>query len=346
MYEKNLVIINNEKILKDENNFFCENIDIKSITEDLGKKFKVTFIARKVKQLSNKRKINFSNIYIASNLFLFLINIFNTFKKEKKIYLIISITPYTFFSFIFLFLFKKKIFIYLRSNGHEEYKAKFGFIGPIIYHIMFKAATFRSSTIIISCQDRLFTKKKSHLVFPSEINSLWLENKKKSTLDKARLLYVGRIRVEKGIFSLVKILNEINLNFELSILGGKIEKFDKKNIARSKITFYPFQNETSSLISFYDKCNIFILPSFTEAHPKVVDESLARGKPVVIFEDIKHIIQNKEGIFVSKRNAESLKETIDFIMQNYQNIQEKMKKNKLPTKQEFILQMSNILSSN
>ena len=104
MYEKNLVIINNEKILKEENNFFCENIDIKSIIEDLDKKFNIIFIARKVKKLDNKRKINFSYISVASNIFLFLLNIFKTFKKEKTIYLIISITPYTFLSCIFLFL--------------------------------------------------------------------------------------------------------------------------------------------------------------------------------------------------------------------------------------------------
>ena len=94
----------------------------------------------------------------------------------------------------------------------------------------------------------------------------------------------------------------------------------------------------------YDDHNFTILPSFTEAHPKVVDESLARARPVIIFEEINHIIQNKHGIFVSKRDAKSLSETIEFIMSNYSNIQEKMKKNKLPTKQVFISQITQVLS--
>ena len=98
------------------------------------------------------------------------------------------------------------------------------------------------------------------------------------------------------------------------------------------------------MIKNYDNHNITILPSFTEAHPKVVDESLARARPVIIFEEINHIIQNRYGMFVSKRNAKSLLETIEFIMNNYSNIQEKMKKNKLPTKQEFISQITQILS--
>ena len=40
-----------------------------------------------------------------------LFNIFKTFKQKEKNYLIISITPYTFFAYLILFIFKKKIFL-------------------------------------------------------------------------------------------------------------------------------------------------------------------------------------------------------------------------------------------
>ena len=76
----------------------------------------------------------------------------------------------------------------------------------------------------------------------------------------------------------------------------------------------------------------------------MVDESLARARPVIIFEEIKHIIQNRIGVFVTKRNAKALSKIIEFIMSNYSNIQENMKKNKLPTKQKFISQLTQILS--
>ena len=339
MPKKDLVILNNEKIENKENVFYCDNIDIKSIPEDLNKNFNVTLIGRKTSKLFRKREINITNIKVSTNIFLFLFNIYKTFKKKNITYLIISITPYTFFSYILLFLFKKKTFIYLRSDGYKEYKAILGLIGPIIYHIMFKVVTFKSN--IISCQEQLFTKRKSHIVFPSEINSLWLENKKEPQLDIPRLLYVGRIKVEKGIFSLIKILKKVNLDFQLAITGEE----NKKGLESKKIIFYPFQNETISLINIYDKCNIFILPSFTEAHPKVIDESLARERPVIIFEDIKHIIQNREGIFVSKRDTDSLLKKINYIMKNYSKIQKSMSKNNLPTKKNFIESMCSILNS-
>ena len=40
-----------------------------------------------------------------------------------------------------------------------------------------------------------------------------------------------------------------------------------------------------------------ILPSYTEATPYVVDEALARKRPVIIFDDISYIVIDKKGIF-------------------------------------------------
>ena len=76
-----------------------------------------------------------------------------------------------------------------------------------------------------------------------------------------------------------------------------------------------------------------------------VDTTARTVTRVIIFEDIKHIVQNRKGIFVSKRNAASLEESINFIINNYENIQESMSKNSLPTKKDFILKLSNILGS-
>ena len=339
MFYKDLVIINNEKISNEKDGFYCDNIDMKSIPEDLNKNFNVTIIARNSK-IKRTRQINLEKVETSSNIFAFLSSILKTFKKSNASYLIISITPYTFFSYLFLFFFRKKVFIYLRSNGYEEYKVILGFIGPAIYHIMFKIVTFKSN--IITCQERLFSKGKSDIVFPSELNSLWLENIQKPLLDKPRLLYIGRVKVEKGIFSLLKIFDEIAIDTHLSVVG----KNENEISHNKKVSYIGYGYDAPTLIKIYDNHNISILPSFTEAHPKVIDESLARVRPVIIFEEIEHIIQNRKGIFVVKRNVKSLLETIDFIMKNYIIIQESITKNKLPTKKEFISQMSSILNSN
>lgn len=336
--KKKIVIINKEKISKKDNSFFCDNIDLKTIPEGLSKNFDVSVIAVKSK-IERSHKISLGDIQTTSNIFNFLFTIYKTFKHKDANYLVISVTPYSFFAYLLLFIFRKKIFIYLRSNGYEEYKVILGFFGYLIYHIMYLTVTFKSK--IITCQERLVKNKKYDLVFPSELDDIWLQNYKEPLIDKPRLLYVGRIKVEKGIFSLIKILEEIN-NGDLSLsIAGKDEdhKIDNK-----KINLLGFAHNLSSLIKIYDEHNITILPSYTEAHPKVVDESLARARPVIIFEEISYIIKDKQGLFVSKRNSKSLLSTIKFIMENYSDIQENIKKNKLPTKQQFISKIENILN--
>ena len=336
MKKENLVLISNEKINKSDSGYFCENIDIKSTAEGFNDSFDVLVIARESKD-KKFNPINLENIITSSNIIGFLINIFGTFKDKNTKYLLISITPYTFFACIFLSIFKKKIFIYLRSNGYEEYRVIFGFWGPAIYHFMYSFVIPKSTVIV--CQKKLAKKNESHLVFPSQLDRRWLENHKSPMLDKPRLLYVGRMKIEKGIFSLLEIYKKLDNNVELSIVGSlnDLEKVNKK------INFIGYVNDINKLINIYDNHNIFILPSFTEAHPQVLYESLARLRPVVIFEEISHVIKNQQGIFVSKRDAQSLLSTIEFVMNNYKDIQDSIKKNKLPTKQEFISQMYKIL---
>jgi len=279
--DKKLVIINKEKIFEKNNGFYCDNVDMKSIAEGFSKNFNTSLIAKKT-NIKRFHKINLENIEIASNIFTFLFSIFKTFKDKKINYLLISITPHTFFAYLLLFIFRKKIFVYLRSNGYEEYKAILGFIGPVIYYVMYTFVTFKSN--IITCQKRLVKNKHYNLVFPSELDTNWLKNITKPLLDKPRLLYVGRIKVEKGVFSLFKIFDEITDDVELTIVGNT-EDLKTNN---KKINFFGFKENVSALIKTYDNHNITILPSFTEAHPKVVDESLARGRPVIIFEEINH----------------------------------------------------------
>ena len=334
-----LVIINNESAYNNNNLFFCDNIDIKTIPEGLGENIEVSMILRK-SNIERSHQINLSKIILASNIFTFLFNIFKTFKKKETNYLLISITPYTFFAYLLLFIFRKKVFLYLRSNGHKEYKVIFGFIGSLIYHMMYVFVTFKTNIIV--CERKLVNKKKINLVYPSQLDIHWSKNIEEPLLDKPRLLYVGRIKIEKGIFSLIEIIEAMDVDVELSIAG----KPKSLKLHNKKINYFGYENNADALRKIYDGHNIFILPSFTESHPQALDESLARKRPVILFEEISHVIQNRQGIFVSKRNARSLTQTIEFIMSNYSNIQVAMEKNKLPTKQKFISQMTNILSQN
>ena len=88
-------------------------------------------------------------------------------------------------------------------------------------------------------------------------------------------------------------------------------------------------------MTIYDSSKIFILPSYTEGFPKVISESLARLKPVIIFEEIKHVLNDRNGIFICKRNEKSIKKTLNYILKNYKNIQNKIIRNNFYTKENF-----------
>jgi len=336
MSYKNLIIINNEKIFKENNSFYCDNLDLKILPEELNEYHEVQYIVRS----SNKKgsqKINLKNIKVASNILKFIYYAFKTFKIPNVSYLLVCITPYTFLSFLILFLFRKRVFVYLFSSGHDEYKHILGSWSVWIYHIMYTIVTSNSKVIV--CHERLY-KKKSHLVYISRLNDEWIENQKSASLDKVRFLYVGRMSPEKGIFEFLKTFDKIKFDAELSIVGNS----ENKKILNKNIKLLGYIADPKSLINIYDKHNIMVLPSFTEGTPYTVDESLSRKRPVIIFEDIAYIVRDKKGIFVSKRDIDSLSKTTKYIMDNYLEIQKKMEKNVLPTKKTMIKQISDIIN--
>ena len=328
--KKKLFIFSNESISVENEKFYCDNLDLKSTPEGLNRKFEVNLVGRK----SNKKRsheIKLKKIKVFNNIFSYLSEVKSASKNDDSKFLIISISPYTFLISIFLKIFGQKPIVYLRSDGYGEYKAILGRIGPPIYHLMFSITGAISN--LISCRDYILRGKKGKLINPSQLDSVWLRQPKNTEIRNFKLLYVGRIRVEKGIFALSELIRN-KRDISLTIIGA--EKGSSSKINQSNIKIFPTQSNKTKLIKHYDDNNIFVLPSFTEGHPMVLLEALARRRPVVIFEDIKHVIGDKKGIFVTKRNFLSFLGTLNNIKKNYKKIQKDMKKNKLPTYKEFI----------
>ena len=332
--KKKLFIFSNENIFLQNEKFFCDNIDLKSSPEGLNKKFEVNLFGRK----SSKRRaheIKLKRIRVFSNIFSYLWEVIKSTKIENTKYLVISISPYTFLISLLLKCFGKTPIIYLRSDGYGEYKAILGSVGKIIYHLMFSLISLISN--LISCRDYILRGKKGKVVYPSQLDSVWFKKPKKPEGKKFKLLYVGRIRIEKGIFSLVNLIKN-KRDISLTIVGA--EKNTSYKINQSNVVIQLTQSNKARLIKYYDDHNVFILPSYTEGHPMVLLEALARRRPVIIFDEIKHVIGDKKGIFVAKRNFLNFFGVLNYIKKNYKKIQKEMMKNKLSTNKEFIEKFS------
>ena len=328
--KKKLFIFSNESISIEDSKYYCDNLDLKSTPEGLNKKFEVNLLGRKsFKKRSHEIKLK--RIKVFTNIFSYLSEVKNATRNKDSKFLIISISPYTFLVSLFIKILGGKPIVYLRSDGFGEYKAILGKIGPLIYHFMFNIIGTISN--LISCRDYILRGKKGKLINPSQLDSVWLRQPKNIEIKNFKLLYVGRVRVEKGIFALSELIRN-KRDIALTIIGA--EKGSSNKINQSNIKIFPTQSNKTKLIKYYDDHNIFVLPSFTEGHPMVLLEALARRRPVVIFDEIKHVIGDKKGIFVTKRNFLSFLGTLNNIKKNYKKIQKDMKKNKLPTNKEFI----------
>ena len=327
----NLCIIGNEKIFSKNNDFYSANIDFKTISEGLNFFFNIKLIARKSYQNENF-KLNLKSVSLSSNIIEFFAFIFfEIIKFKTRKFLIISITPFTFCAYLILCLFSCEIYLYLRSDGIKEYEYILGKKWSFLYRIMF--FFFIKKSKIISCYKGLYNGKIHQMLKPSELDKKWFSQRKIiSPRKNIKLLYVGRMRVEKGIFNFLNLFNKLNNNFLLTVVGDK-----KIELSNNKVKFFFFFRNVTSLIRQYDNCHIFVLPSYTEAHPKVIDEALSRIRPVIVFRDIKHVAKDRFGVFVVDRDLNQFNKKINYINKNYKKICKTIYANVLPKKKDFLL---------
>lgn len=320
---KNLYLVSNDKIWLSNKNYTSNN-DLSSIISCLIKNYKIFLLNRK----SNK-KLNFKikNKFFFCNL--------NEIKEKKINLLLISITPYNFLillKLIYLKNIKIKGYVYLRSDGFLEYKYRYGQLGYFFYYLMFSFITKKLK--ILSCSKNFTNVKVKKILHPSELNSQWFKKIKFKNKVSTDFLYVGRFKKDKGSIYLSQIFKNDLQNYKLTIVGTE-KKFISNNYYNKNIDYVGSVSNVSKLIKIYDSAKIFILPSYIEGFPKVISESLARLRPIIIFEDIKYVINSRKGIFVCQRNRESLIKRINFILKNYTKIQNDIKRDYFYTKNNF-----------
>ena len=344
---KVLIISNDKFFFSKKKYFFNSNKNTFTILNSFKNFKKVYLFCRSTKKKQKFGEKIKSNIEFVK--FKHLLNLLNDIKNIKI--LIISLTPFSFFVSLMCILFgadKKKTFLFLRSDGFLEYKVKFGKVGFFIYGIMFYI--LKNKTKILSCSKFLTGVTKSKILFPSEIHGEWLNNrkiiKKNINKKKIKLLYIGRFREEKGYLNLINIFKDLNTNYCLKMVGNDYKYLKKKYYPKNSDIHISGQlTKNKDLIKCYDECDIFILPSYAEAYPQVILESLSRLKPVIVFNDIKFLKKTfSVGVFNSQRNPKGLKKVIENIAINYSKIQNRIFKQKIFTQENFFIEMNKIFN--
>jgi glycosyltransferase involved in cell wall biosynthesis len=144
-----------------------------------------------------------------------------------------------------------------------------------------------------------------------------------------RILFVGYVEPRKGIFNLVKAINQVK-NFHKNIKLIVVGKATDINYLR-RILQYITNNDLcenivykgiiprEDLIEEYQKCSIFILPSLIEPFGIVLLEAMASRKPIIASNvgGIPFFVKNNEtGFLVDKGSYEELSKKILLLLDN------------------------------
>ncbi len=105
--------------------------------------------------------------------------------------------------------------------------------------------------------------------------------KKRSKYPKLLMLYVGQLINRKGIYQLLRTLNELrDPNVGLLIVGSGPQGGELKQFCQDQnlenVYFEGFQQQ-EALLRYYALADVLILPSFKEVWGLVVNEALASG---------------------------------------------------------------------
>lgn len=138
---------------------------------------------------------------------------------------------------------------------------------------------------------------------------------------KFRILFIGRIYREKGIFELIdafSMLYSQYKNIELDIAGeGKASAEVRKHVIEKglsdKVNFLGWVDESRKLQVLSD-ATIFCLPSYEEGLPNTMIEAMATGLPVVVTPvgAVANVIRHgQNGLLCSVGNPKKLSQQIE-----------------------------------
>jgi len=156
-----------------------------------------------------------------------------------------------------------------------------------------------------------------------KVNSLAKIDKRYNLKNKKVVLFAGKLTPYKGVRYLIRAAKKIH--GEILILGDGSERKNLNAIVKKyKITNVHFlghiANQTSLLIQFYSRADVFIAPSvWDEPLGLVVLEAMACETPVVVTRKggiPLAVKEGKNGLFIKSRNIGDIVKKVNWLLDN------------------------------
>lgn len=160
------------------------------------------------------------------------------------------------------------------------------------------------------------------VVIPNGVADAFYYDGERFPRPKPRLLFVGRLAIQKNLPLLLRALAGISNQFETTIVGdGALEGSLKELAARldlRNVRFYG-RADGDELRELYRNADVFVLPSEREGMPLVLLEALAMGLPVVATDigGTRDVVRNGgNGLLVPSDDAVALRTALLSVADN------------------------------
>lgn len=236
------------------------------------------------------------------------------------------------------YIYKKMPFKYL---SFREKIFKIGYIRPLIELEKKSIEDINTITTVsegIKSELETWYKKTGIKVVPNGIDTAeFAESNYPLEADKPKIMYVGRLTAQKGIFVGIDSLSQVKEDFELLIVGNgplryKLETYCSNKKIGVKFLGYVDREELRNLYSISD---ILLMPSFYEGLPVVGLEGACCGLPIAAVKGarVEDIVcdENRE-LIVKTGDKISLSKTVERLLKSGEErrkIGEKNRKNVL-----------------
>ena len=182
-----------------------------------------------------------------------------------------------------------------------------------------------------SCEFSKHLGAKSTYLVPNGIDISIFKKKKTNLKIKLKIskeykiiTFIGRLIYAKGVQDLISVFPKIKEKYpkiKLLIIGDGNYKMELEKISNDKDII--FLGQRKDIIDILNITDIFINPSYSEGLPTSVLEAGAIGLPVIATDvgGTKEIITNqKTGLLIKKKNLKEIKETIIFMLDHPQKM--------------------------
>jgi len=223
-------------------------------------------------------------------------------------------------------LFGKKTAVYL--DGVDWERPKWGKIAKFVLKVAAKFAFAFADEIIVDNRvsqkifENLYNKQISVITLGADIwdypgddlLSQW------GLIANEYILFIGFLKPDKGVHTLIKAYNELDTDFPLVIVGDSADEREYvkeiKQISNKDVKFLGFVYGNAAR-QLYANCFIYVQPSLMEGNSPSLMSAMACGRCVVV-SGIEQNLETigKAGIAFKSEDYEDLKTKLEFLLNN------------------------------